>query len=120
EYHLRKMYPVLDDHGDVEMVVGYGVNITERKEIEEQIQLSEKRYREIFSFSQAWIGTHDLHGVFLSINPAACKILGYTEDELLGQKMDFLIPEKYRAQFSELYLKQIATEGKAEGIMNVL
>ena len=120
EYHLRKMYPVLDDHGDVEMVVGYGVNITERKKIEEQILLSEKRYREIFSFSQAWIGTHDMQGRFLSINPAACKILGYTEQELLGKKMDFLIPEKYRAQFSGAYLKQIYAEGKAEGIMNVL
>jgi len=120
EYHLRKMYPVLDNNGEVEIVIGYGVDITERKKIEDHIKLSEKRYREIFSYSQAWICTHDMQGNILTINPAACKILDYKEDKLIGQSIDSLMPEKVRTLFSESYLKKIMTEGKAEGIMSIL
>ena len=62
EYFVRIMYPVADAMGDVEIVIAYGINITERKKIEEHIKLSEKRYRDIFNFSQAWICTHDKEG----------------------------------------------------------
>ncbi len=118
-YRLRIMYPVLDGNGAVEIVIAYGVDITERRKIEDHIQLSEKRYRDIFNFSEAWICTHDLHGRIITINPSACKILGYTEIELIGKTIDSLMPEKVRAQFSEYYLRQIANYGKADGIMSI-
>src|SRR5690606_111219 len=74
-YFLRKMFPVLNADGEVEVMIEYGVDITERKKIEQQILLSEKRYRDIFSFSQAWICTHDMNGNILSINESACTLL---------------------------------------------
>jgi len=120
EYFVRIMYPVIDDRGEVEIVIAYGLNITERKKIEEQIKLSEKKHRDILNFSQAWIGTHDMEGRILTMNPAACNILGYSIKELAGKKIDSLIPEKVRSQFSESYLKKIMTDGKADGIMSVL
>ncbi len=119
-YHLRKMFPVLDNQGEVEMIIGYGVDITERKKIEEQIYLSEKRYREIFNYSQAWICTHDMNGCLLSVNPSACKILGYPENDLIGLPIEQLIPEHHRIEFSQVYLNKIISQGKAEGIMNIL
>lgn len=120
KYHLRKLYPVLNDKNNVEMLIGYGVDITDIKKIEEHVHLSEKRYREIFNFSQAWIGTHDLQGILISMNPSACQILGYEEKELLGRNLDSLIPAHLRPDFANKYLKQIITEGKAEGIMHIL
>lgn len=120
KYQLRRMYPVLDDQGDLEMVIGYGVDITERKKIEEQIHLNEKRYREIFSYSQAWICTHDMKGRLLSLNPSACKILGYEEETILGRTIESFIPEKYRSLFADSYIGTITAEGKAEGVMSVI
>lgn len=32
EYHYRKMFPVLDEQGKVELVIGYGMNVTTIKE----------------------------------------------------------------------------------------
>lgn len=34
--HLRRLFPVLDDKGDVMMVIGFGIDITERKVMEEK------------------------------------------------------------------------------------
>lgn len=119
KYHLRRLYPVLDEGGDVEMLIGYGVDITERKKIEEQIHFNEKRYREIFSYSQAWICTHDMQGRLLSLNPAACNILGYDEKSILGRTIQSFIPEKFRNEFSGAYIEKIKAEGKAEGVMSV-
>ena len=119
KYFLRKKYPVLGAGGEVQMMIGYGVDITERKRIEEQIKLSEKRYRDIFSFSQAWICTHDMQGKILTINASACAMLGYEETYLLGKTIDSLMPEIVRGQFSENYLNKINKDGKAEGIMRI-
>ncbi len=34
--HLRRMFPVHDKNGELTMVIGYGIDITERKEMEEK------------------------------------------------------------------------------------
>lgn len=34
--HLRRMFPVHDEHGNLSMVIGFGVDITDRKELEEK------------------------------------------------------------------------------------
>lgn len=38
EYHQRRMFPILDQEGKVNLVVGYGLNITELKRAEEELQ----------------------------------------------------------------------------------
>jgi len=120
EYHLHSLYPVLDDKDNLEMVIGYGVDITRNKKIEEQIKLSERRYKNIFNFSLAWICTHDMEGRILTINAAACNILKYKEKQLIGKNIADLIPERTRSEFSDAYMQKILTEGKAEGIMSIL
>ncbi len=119
-YKLRKMYPVTDENGEVEILINYGIDITERKRIEEQIKLSEKRYRDIFDFSQAWICTHDISGRLMTINPAACDLLEYSEQALLGVNIESLLPEKLQSRFSATYMSDIITHGKSDGIMKIV
>ena len=120
EYYLRKMYPVLDDKGDVRLVIGYGLNITERKQIEQQLEKKEKSYRDLFNYSQALICTHDLNGKVLSVNPALCSTLGYTEAELIGKNLVDFIPQKDRINFNSLYLDKINHDEKASDVFRVI
>ena len=120
DYHIRNMYPVLDDKGDVKLVIGYGVNITERKLIEQQLERKEKSYRDLFNYSQALICTHDLEGNLLTVNPALCETIGYTEEELLGNNLMDFIPEKDKEKFRPLYLDNILSAEKAGGVFRVL
>ncbi len=121
EYHLRKMSPLYDENKRLVWVIGYSMNITERKKFEEKIQLSEKRYRDLFNFSQAIICTHDLKGNFLSANPSLLEVLGYEEDEIIGKNLkDFLLPEDVNG-FEDLYLKSIQeNNNKIKGLFRII
>ncbi len=119
EYHLRKMYPVFNDNNQLELVIGYGINITETKRIEEKIRLSEERYRSIFNYSLALICTHDLDGNILDVNNATIETAGYSREELIGSPLKNLVPPDKRWEFESQYLNVIKTKGKAEGIMMV-
>lgn len=55
---------------------------TAAKEAESALRNSEERFRHIYEFSPVGIISFDPEGRFLRCNPAALKILGYTEAEL--------------------------------------
>ena len=120
EYHIRNMYPVLDENREVKLIIGYGINITERKHIEQQLEQKEKRYRDLFNYSQALICTHDLQGKMLSVNPTLCSTIGYSEMELVGNSLIDFIPENDRQKFQPEYLGKILAEEKSGGLFRVV
>ena len=120
EIHLRKMFPVPDEKGEVKMVIGYGMNITERKEIEEKVQLSEKRYRDLFNYSQALICTHALNGKLISVNPATQHALQYTQEEMVGKSIREFVPLEQQSQFDTNYLAVINKNGRSQGVFSVI
>jgi len=85
-------------------------DITECKRAEEVIRESEKRYRALFQGAAEGIIVVDIETMeFKYVNPAICKMLGYTEEELklLGVRdihpkgdLDYVISE-FKAQTKE-------------------
>ena len=57
-------------------------NITSLKALEEELMLSEDRYRNIFNHAQCGIFFVDRHGNYLDANPSALEMLGYSLEEL--------------------------------------
>jgi len=120
EYHLRNMYPVLDENGEVSIVIGYGVNITDRRTIENQMRISEKRYRDLFNYSQALICTHDQNGKMLSVNPAISEALGYTSEEMVGKNLGDFMHTKDAQNLQKDYLDIINKDGKGKGVFRAV
>ncbi|MBN9383047.1 MAG: PAS domain S-box protein [Chitinophagaceae bacterium] len=121
QHYLQTVYPVMDDKGEVQWVIIYGVTITEKKEFEEKIRRSEKRYRDLFNYSQALICTHDMDGRLLTINPEVCRVLGYAEGEMLGTRIQDFIPPDHKDKFEEEYIQAIRTSSTAvSGVFCVL
>jgi PAS domain S-box-containing protein len=121
QYYMHKVYPVLDEAGAVQMVISYVVLVTEKKEFEEKIRRSEKRYRDLFNHSQALICTHNMNGRLLAVNPEISRVLGYKEEEMIGRNIQEFIPVSHRAKFEEEYIKAIRNGSVAvSGVFCVL
>ena len=70
-------------------------DITERKKMEDELRMSEKRYRELFQYAGEGILIADLKAKkFRYANKAICGFLGYSEDELKQMGVADIHPEK--------------------------
>jgi PAS domain S-box-containing protein len=67
-------------------------DITTRKKYEEMLRISEARYRGLVQSSGEAIIGNDAGGNIISWNPAAERLCGYPEGEVLGRPMNLLVP----------------------------
>jgi len=79
-------YPIKDPKSnEVIGVVEYVRDITERKQVENELIKSEKRLNIIFDSAPDAYYLNDFEGKFIDGNKAAEKLLGYTKEELIGK-----------------------------------
>ncbi|MBN2082305.1 PAS domain S-box protein [bacterium] len=76
-----------------------GIEVTKRKQAEEALKTSEQNLRAIFENSLAGIVLTTVEGRVLQVNPRFARMLGYTDDELLGMDYFELLgsPEREKA-----------------------
>lgn len=80
---------VRDSKGKVSKVIVVSRDITERKKTEEALQESEQRFRAIFEHAAIGIARVSIAGHFLEVNDVFCKIIGYSQEEVLLKKFSF-------------------------------
>jgi polar amino acid transport system substrate-binding protein len=71
----------VDDKG--QLYFGWVYDITERRQAEERLRVSETRFREAFDSAAHGMALVGLDGRWLRVNRALCHIVGYSEAELL-------------------------------------
>jgi two-component system, cell cycle sensor histidine kinase and response regulator CckA len=80
---------------------------------EDALRASEERFRGAFDCSPIGMGIVGLDGRFLRVNPALCRIGGYSEDELLSLAFQDVVPEEelafHRAQVRRLLHGELET-----------
>jgi two-component system, cell cycle sensor histidine kinase and response regulator CckA len=79
---------VFDEQGTLIEYQALGKDITEQKLAEIALRESELKYRLLFECAGDSISVMDMQGRFLAVNPLACKMLGYTYDELMALSAD--------------------------------
>ena len=107
---------VRDALGRFSHLEGSVEDVTERQQAERALQISERRYRDLFSSISDFIYTHDLQGRFLSVNPAIAAALGLPAEQILGRTVSSFMREEYRQAFERDYLDKVKREGQARGI----
>ncbi len=86
-----------DEHGNPAGFLEVNNDITERVGIEERLHRSEERLAGIIESAMDGIITVDERQCIMVLNAAAEKMFGYSASEMLGQSLERLIPERFRA-----------------------
>ncbi len=86
------------DIDDVAYLVGVGIDITERKRIEDALHESEDRYRRVTENAHDLIAELGEHGQVLYVSPNHKDVLGYDPSELVGtNSLDLIHPDDRHA-----------------------
>ena len=110
---------IQDKNNNIVGIVCIARDITERKQAEEVLRESERKYRDIFENGSDLLYFHNLEGNFTKTNLAWKKEYSFTEDDLANLNVRDLIPERYKHQFDD-YLKKVKENGKDEGLMSIM
>jgi PAS domain S-box-containing protein len=103
------------NYGGKRATVGSFMDITARKELEEAIGYSEKRYRTVLESMEDAYFEIDLVGNFTFVNNAVCRDLGYSREELIGMNYKGYTAEEdikslFQA-FNEVYRTGVPNRG---------
>ena len=88
-----------NDRGQIVAVIGTGLDITERKAIEEVLRASEARYRSLVEHASVCITELDLGGRITAMNAAGLRLLGLDDErEIVGRRSVDCVSEADRAR----------------------
>ena len=77
-------------------------DITERKEAEEAIRDNRRRFEALLESAPDGMVVVDAEGTILLVNSETEALSGYSREELLGEKIEILVPESVRPYHPEL------------------
>ncbi len=114
-YYISSLSPIRRG-GVVTEVIGYSVDITEQKRVEEALRLKESQYRIITENTQDLIRIMNTNNMLEYASPSHELILGYPPEAYVGHKVfDLMHPDdstRIQKQYAEMVLskKPIQTE----------
>ena len=103
--------PLQDKSGNIIGVLGIGYDITRRKAIEDKQRITSS----VFTNSQQGIIITDARNIIIEVNPAACQLTGYNNEELIGQSPSILKSEEHSQQFYKKMWQALNSKGKWSG-----
>ncbi|TSD66728.1 PAS domain S-box protein [Inquilinus sp. KBS0705] len=85
-------------------MVGCHIDVTDKKSIEQSLQISEETFRYAFEYSPIGIVLVSTTGRFLKVNKSICEMLGYTQEDLLSTSFQELThPDDLEADLTLLH-----------------
>jgi len=110
---------MMDEAGGMAGIVCIVKDITERKQVEEALQESEQRFRDVTENTLEWVWEVDVSGKYVYSSPVCEKILGYKPEELLGKHFyDLFVPEE-QEKLKKTSFEAFANKQPFHGFINL-
>ncbi|MDP1547262.1 MAG: GAF domain-containing protein [Anaerolineales bacterium] len=94
------------------LIMGIARNISGRKLIQETLVRSEQKFRLLIENSMDAIAMYSPNGAVIFQSPAVTRILGYSQDELIGKNALDYVFEEDKKSADEAFQKVLAEPGK--------
>ncbi|HNB37014.1 MAG TPA: PAS domain S-box protein, partial [Anaerolineales bacterium] len=82
-----RSFPIYGEDGHLISTTGIAADITARKQAEDNLRESERKYRDLINAMNDTVWVIDTDMKFLDVNDSAVKTLGYSRDELLSMRV---------------------------------
>ena len=112
---LARGFPMRDEHGEVDRVVGTTEDITDRKEAEAGLREAEAHYRWLVQNAPYAVYALDAEGCFTELNPAGEMFIGRPLSEVLGQHFSTVIAPVDIEKATRAFEQVMA--GEADGLV---
>ena len=122
-YFMTTVQPLTSKYIKKPAVMCISKNITERKAAEIKLLEKEKQYQDLFLHSPGALLLEDLEGNILDLNPAFCRMTGYTREETIGKNVRMFVAPEYHDRIprnienllKERHLEQVVRNFKNDG-----
>ncbi len=84
-------------------------DLSERMRLDEQLRASEARWRSVIDSAADGIVVIDAHGRIEAFNPAAERLFGYQESDVIGRNVNVLMPSPYHEEHDTYLARHLAT-----------
>jgi PAS domain S-box-containing protein len=101
-HNLRKFFPHKNENGEIDYVVGYGVNIDTIKEKQTLLERSEIKYKNLLYHLNEIVITLDSNNNISFVNPVWETIMGYKSDETLGAPLESFFGKKIATSINDM------------------
>jgi len=91
-----------------ERMVGFMIDVTDRRQAEEELRAAETRFRTFVDHAMDAFFLHDEHLKLVDVNRQACQSLGYSREELVGMH-----PREFDVTLDEAAINWIAQRARA-------
>jgi len=108
--------PLLDENRTIQQYMAVRIDITERKNAEENLRKSEERFRSVIQNIGDIITLLDEQGTILYESPSITNILGYEQDELIGRNVFEFIHKDDEHYIVSFFENALLTQGNAHRI----
>lgn len=94
-------------------------DITERKETERDLRISEERFRTLVETTSDFIWEVDKNGIYTYVSPQILSILGYSASEIIGKTPFDLMPKDEARRLKKIFKQHAKTKSYLNNIQNV-
>ena len=101
--------PVRDATGSIVGATAIARDLTARKRADVALRTSEVRWRSIIDSAVDGIVVIDAHGRIEAFNPAAERLFGYGEPEVVGRNVSMLMPSPYHEEHDAYLARYLET-----------
>lgn len=100
--------PIIDERGKTTHYLAIKEDITEKIRTEQNLAISEERFRQVAEQSHTVIWEVDMTGMYTYVNPVSESVFGYSPSELVGHKYFYdIYPEELQKSYKEAALALI-------------